>query len=295
MPRIAVLGGTGYLASLIQNQNKIKKNKFTFFSRKKKYKNYINLSSDDKNLNILENFDFLIHLAGPSQEQLKKNNNLIKKKNQITSKICSLCLAYNIKLIYVSSMHVYDGYGNTNLSVNSKINKKNFYSRSHYESEKIIIKKFKNKKRMYTILRLGNVFGFKKYQNLREINNNIIHKFCISGFKSKKILIKNGSVQRTYIPSGLFVRVINTIIQKRIFKNSIINIGYKNFNLKDISEIIKKRFKLILNLKVKVIVKKFSLPKKFIIYTYRNFKLKPNDKKIFNEIDIILKNLKKLY
>ena len=31
MPRIAVLGGTGYLASLIKNQNNIKKNSYTFF------------------------------------------------------------------------------------------------------------------------------------------------------------------------------------------------------------------------------------------------------------------------
>ena len=34
MPRIAVLGGTGYLASLIKNQNNIKKNNYIFFSRK---------------------------------------------------------------------------------------------------------------------------------------------------------------------------------------------------------------------------------------------------------------------
>ena len=42
MARIAVFGGTGYLASLIKNQNNIKKNKYTFFSRKKDTKKYIN-------------------------------------------------------------------------------------------------------------------------------------------------------------------------------------------------------------------------------------------------------------
>ena len=50
MPRIAVFGGTGYLASLIKNQNNIKKNKYIFFSRKKTSKNYINHSSLKKNL-----------------------------------------------------------------------------------------------------------------------------------------------------------------------------------------------------------------------------------------------------
>jgi hypothetical protein len=31
MPKIAVIGGTGYLASIIKNQNIIKKNKYIFF------------------------------------------------------------------------------------------------------------------------------------------------------------------------------------------------------------------------------------------------------------------------
>ena len=38
MTRIAVLGGTGYLASIIKNQNNEKRNKFVFFSRKKNQK-----------------------------------------------------------------------------------------------------------------------------------------------------------------------------------------------------------------------------------------------------------------
>ena len=38
MTKIAILGGTGYLASLIKDQNNIKTNKYSFFSRKKKFK-----------------------------------------------------------------------------------------------------------------------------------------------------------------------------------------------------------------------------------------------------------------
>ena len=54
MPKIAVIGGTGYLASLIKNQNKLKNNKF-FICREKKSKNYINFSN-------IENKDFLKNL-----------------------------------------------------------------------------------------------------------------------------------------------------------------------------------------------------------------------------------------
>ena len=106
MPRIAVFGGTGYLASLIKNQNINKKNKYTFFSRKKESKNYINFLSLKKNYDILKDFDFIIHLAGPNQDQLKRNKRLIEKKNEITSVICDVCLTHKIKLIYISSMQV---------------------------------------------------------------------------------------------------------------------------------------------------------------------------------------------
>ena len=80
MTRIAVFGGTGYLASLIKNQNDVKENKYIFFTRKKIVKNYINYFSLKKKSNTLKNFDFVIHLAGPNQNQLNKNENLIKKK-----------------------------------------------------------------------------------------------------------------------------------------------------------------------------------------------------------------------
>ena len=293
MTKIAILGGTGYLASLIKDQNNIKTNKYSFFSRKKNSKNYINKFLFKKNLNILKNFDIIIHLAGPNEKQLKKNNNLIKEKNHFTSSICDLCLAYNIKLIYISSLQIYKNYGKSNLSVSSKINLKNIYAKTHHESEKIIIAKFLNHKNMYSILRMGNVFGFKKYNKQKKIDNNLIHSFCFSAIKKKEILLKNGHIQRTFIPSQIFVEVINLIIKKNFFKNSIENIFYKNFNIKDIAKVIQKRLKFLFNFIIKVKIRKFIYQKKFKIYPNYNFKLNLDDNKIYFEIDQILKLYKK--
>jgi nucleoside-diphosphate-sugar epimerase len=293
MPRIAVFGGTGYLASLIKNQNNIKRNKYTFFSRKKGTKNYINFLSLKKNLDILKNFDFIIHLAGANQDQLKRNKKLIEKKNEITSMICDVCLANNIKLIYISSMQVYKDYGINNLSINSKINLKNPYSKSHYDSEKIILEKFLNYKKMFIILRMGNVFGFTKSNNSKDIDSNLIHSLCNMALKKEKILINNGSIRRTFIPSQIFVKIINSIIKKNFFENLIINISYKNLNLKDIAHIIQKRFELAFNLTIDIIIKEFSYNKDFSIYTNQNFKFNPLNKKIYDEIDQILKLIKK--
>ena len=62
MSRIAVFGGTGYLASLIKNQNNVKKNKYIFFSRKKTSRNYINYLSLKKIIIILKilNLPFIL-------------------------------------------------------------------------------------------------------------------------------------------------------------------------------------------------------------------------------------------
>ena len=295
MPRIAVFGGTGYLAGLIKNQNKIKKNKYIFFSRKKSVRYNIDYFSLNKNANFLKNFDVILHLAGPNQNQLIKNESLLKKKNQITSNICDFCLNHKIKLVYMSSMQVYEDYGKNNISINSKINQKNLYSTLHNKSEKIIIKKFLKHKNMFTILRMGNVFGLKKKNNFNEIKDNLLHSLCFLAFKKKIFLIRDASIQRTFIPSQIFMKVIDSIIKKNFFNNSIINISYKSLNLKDISEIIQKRLILLFNLHTEILLKKFDNKKKFVIYANRNFKFNPIDKKINQEIDQILKLIKQNY
>ena len=147
---------------------------------------------------------------------------------------------------------------------------------------------------MFTILRIGNVFGFKKYENLREINNNIIHSLCVSALKKNNIIINNGSIQRTFVPSQIFIQVLNFIITKKFFKNSIINISYKSLNLRDTAKLIQKRCKFIFNLKIDTVIKKFRQKKKILIHSNKNFKFSQDNKTIYFEIDQILKNINKI-
>ena len=86
--------------------------------------------------------------------------------------------------------------------------------------------------------------------------------------------------------------IINLIIKKRLFNNSFENISYKNFNLKEISNLIQKRFELIFKRKIIVNIEKFYFKKKFNIHTSRYFKFTVNNKKIYFEIDRLFKNLK---
>lgn len=292
MQKIAVIGGTGYLASIIKNQDKNDSCKYTFFSRDKNSKNYINYLKSKK-INRLKNFDCIIHLAGPSQNELKKNKNLIIKKSLLTSKICDLCTSYNIKLIYISSLQVYKDYGKKNLSINSKIHLINPYSESHYESEKIILSKFLNYEKKFIILRMGNVFGFNKYNSKRDIDTNLIHSLCFDAFKKKTILINNGSIQRSFIPSQIFVYIINSIIKKNLFNNSIENVPYKNLHLKEVALIIQKRIKSLFKFNIKVKIEKFVYKKKYKINSNKNLKFNINNKLIYFEMDQVLKYFKK--
>ena len=285
MQKIAVIGGTGYLASIIKNQDKNDSCKYTFFSRDKNSKNYINYLKSKK-INRLKNFDCIIHLAGPSQNELKKNKNLIIKKSLLTSKICDLCTSYNIKLIYISSLQVYKDYGKKNLSINSKIHLINPYSESHYESEKIILSKFLNYEKKFIILRMGNVFGFNKYNSKRDIDTNLIHSLCFDAFKKKTILINNGSIQRSFIPSQIFVYIINSIIKKNLFNNSIENVPYKNLHLKEVALIIQKRIKSLFKFNIKVKIEKFVYKKKYKINSNKNLKFNINNKLIYAHRDI---------
>ncbi|WP_440677285.1 SDR family oxidoreductase [Candidatus Pelagibacter sp. HIMB1587] len=293
MNKIAVFGGTGYLASLIKSQKNKNNYKYIFFSRKKNTKNNINNLLLRNNFNKFKNYDVAIHLLGANQNQLKQNKNLIKRKNIITSRICDLCLANDIKLIYISSMQIYKDYGKNNITMNSKINLKSPYSRSHYDSENIILRKFSTKKNRFTILRLGNVFGLKRFNDKRDIESNLVHSFCNMAKKKKKILINEGSVTRTFVPSSVFVNLINFLIKKNYYKNSIINVFYQNLSLSEVAKIIKNRYKLIFNLDIDILIEKQSTKKKFKIYTDKIFKFYPTKKKIYDEIDQILNLIKK--
>ena len=73
MPRIAVFGGTGYLASLIKNQNNDKKNKYIFFSE-----SYYESKDDLEKNDIIKLFE---------KEPVAINNNTIRSGRH---RICAM-------------------------------------------------------------------------------------------------------------------------------------------------------------------------------------------------------------
>lgn len=291
--KVAVLGGSGYLASILSHR-KNKKINFVSFSRNSKKKiNRINYISFSDIRAKLKNFDCIINLVGMNKEDSKiKKYKSIKLKKKITENICRLCVLYKIKLIYISSIQIYDKFeSKSKINTNNLINKKSFYSRAHYTAENIIKKKLKSTYNTYLIIRLSNVFGFQKKINQKYIYDNLVNFFCYSAKKNNTIKLSNPSVVRNFIPSRVFYDLIKKIILTQKFENNIINYGYKSYDLRSISYLIAKRCKIKFNSNVKIVYKNYKKKPKFLLE--KNFYTKSFDHKMMLiEIDSLLKNLK---
>lgn len=82
-------------------------------------------------------------------------------------------------------------------------------------------------------------------------------------------------------------------INQKLFFNNVKSIGYKVYNLKEISLIIKKRIKKKLNKEISIKYKIYNPLKKTKIYTSPPYNFKFLKKIFFNEIDYIINNIKK--
>ena len=167
--KVLITGGTGLLgrnwANIIKddfdtnisinkrsiNLSKIKKHKINFLN-KDKLKSFI----------IKLEPDYVIHTLGQTNiekcEKFKKNTyntNVI-----ITKNLSSICGKLNIKLIYISTDHLFDG-RRVIYNEKSRVKSINFYAKTKYLAEKYVLRN--NTKNL--VLRcnfFGNGFNYRK-------------------------------------------------------------------------------------------------------------------------------------
>ena len=205
--KILLIGATGFLGSKIFENLKEKYRVLGTYNKnipKKEKKLYFKYNG---NLSTLENKikkyqpSIIIHSAGSSDiEKCERNKNFAKKLNyELVKKSSFLAKKYKIKLIYISSDHLFDGKKSNYLETDIT-NPQNYYAKTKLMSEKYITKKLKN----FLILRtnffdgLNNKFKknflffiYKSLSNNRKINLfNDIHNTPISIDQFNKILIK---------------------------------------------------------------------------------------------------------
>ena len=80
---------------------------------------------------------------------------------------------------------------------------------------------------------------------------------------------------------------------QKIFDNSVSNVGYKVFNLKEISSIIREKYKKIYNKSIDLKINNFKQKRKNLIILNKNYKFKFDRLKFNFEIEKVLINIKR--
>ena len=302
---IVIYGGTGYLGTALVSALKNSYN-ISIISRKSKknlnFKNIdlLNFKRDRKEINNkIKNANLIIIANGPSSQDSKKKlfsyisflsnetKNIHKYKNK------------KAKIIYFSSIHVYENYNKFKSLTKNLLNSRTHYSIRNIVCENLIIKRFNNAKKQAHIIRIGNVFGLPsnlKYY-LKSMNKSAINNFCYKIVNNQKISIKsNYNESRNYVSVNDFINFIKLgFCQKKFNFSSIINYASeKELSMRKLVNVLKTQSKK-LNINPKIYfenkIKKSGINYYFDISEIKKFKIHPK-KNLDAEILSLLKKLK---
>ena len=252
MMNLLIYGGSGYLGSSLVD--KLHKDLFIYSVSRKiqnkvnRYNNveYLTENVDQKKINKrITDSDLIIFANGPSSKNCKNELfDYIKYFNKEIIKIKKL-KKKNVKIIYLSTIHVYENKLKKNSNEKNQLLSKSHYGMKNILCENILINNFINDKKNIQIIRMANIFGLRNQIKLNKQNSMLkiaLNNFCYKAIKNEKIIIKSSLLEkRNYVSINDFVNFIEQsfIIRKKKFP-FIINFASESVtNLKKIVTIIK--------------------------------------------------------
>ncbi len=278
--KIVIFGGLGYLGAyllekiskksfkiiIVDDVNRIKTNfhfkKFINESKNIKVYSYFYLFKNKKKL--IQDCDYIIHLSlFYEKNSLNKKKLNINKTYDLTKKIITYCKEFQIIMIYISSISIYESEKKNILvrSINDRFNSKSDYSKLKLREEKLIISKLKN----FYILRLPSVLGKSMNTNF----NVTINKFCKETLEFRKVNVWENTLylNKPYLLINDFYKTILSILHKYKINKGIYNLISINIKTIDLVKIIsiyektkinfiksKKKYNLVLNKRGKNII-----------------------------------------
>jgi nucleoside-diphosphate-sugar epimerase len=276
--KIIVTGGAGFIGSvlvpkLVDLEYKVIILDRLYFGQK----SFSNLKGKVKFINadvvhppkaIFKNIDYVIHLAGLSNDPMSDYNPTANRiiNTEATARLASLAKSMGVKkFIFSSSCSVYDLEGTDETMIKnerSKVKPVRYYPLSKYNAEKALVA-LANKNFEVTILRLGTVMGVSPRMRFDLVVNTMVKTALKTGIievyskgKQWRPLIEVNDVADAFIS----VLKSDADLNKQIF-----NIALGNYQIKRVAEIVKDTLLKNYNHKIKIIDKESSKPDR----TYR--------------------------
>lgn len=213
---VLIVGSNGYLGSalLLYLKN-------LSFLQVSEFKTENRIPEDSEMMNLISNFDVIIHVAGGGgnkyciKEPLKAYRDMI----QFTESLVRNSISQKIpKIIFTSSMYVYDSNLTLNkISEDSPLNPRDYYSSLKLASEKIIERHPNN-----FILRLSHLYGFGSGNRL--FKGGVVNKICKQAAEKKKIALSHPSLSLDLVCIEDVLKSIEILIINN-FGSQVINIG----------------------------------------------------------------------
>ncbi len=246
MKKILVTGGCGFIGTklipslLARNYKVISIDTQYFGNYLPKNKNLSNIKMNVKDLKShhLNNVDCVIHLAAISNDPAALLDAQITWETNVlnTYNLLELCKISKIKkFIFASSGSVYGVSKQKKVIETTDLVPISNYNKTKMIGEKILecYKKFFD----IVILRPGTVCGYSKSLRL----DLTVNAMTYDSFYKKKINVNGGNQIRPQLHIDDMVDAYNFFIMNK--KTGTFNIGFENFSINKISELIQKNYK----------------------------------------------------
>ena len=253
MKKIAVIGGNGYLGSVICNHLLDKKYDVTIFDNNLykdcnivKRKNKISeVLIEAKNINSshLKNFDACIFLSALSNNPIDNLNpkKIYDKTRNYTLKIAKICKKKNINFIFPSSCSVYGKNDKKIVNEHSRVNPLTFYSKNKSEIENDLLK-LSNKRFNPIIFRIATVVGFSEMMRF-DLYINMFVGMLITN--NEIILNSDGQAWRPNVDIRDVARAFEGALKVKNKRPLILNLGRDDntFKIISVARLLKRKFK----------------------------------------------------
>ena len=219
--KILVTGATGYLGNCISNGLERLGLNITRGTRRNiqtdsfNSGNWVQTNSQDTSLKFLEDFDYIIHAAGPNAIICSENIDLAKNFYEDINilLINKLVKEEDKSLILLSTVHIYGSPLSGIITESDKLTNTHPYVFFRRASERLFINFIESGDIKGCIFRLGNCFGLKG-EAAGDFYELYLNQICNDILKNKCIIIKsNPMIKRDFFPVDNLQSAIKAVLK----------------------------------------------------------------------------------